>query len=59
MNRWWGKLLAKLPGAQRWKPDFEAGHLRMRRRAPDGHIEYREPTDAEATDAAWWQATSL
>lgn len=59
MKRWWGRILAKLPGAQQWRPVACGNKLKMRRRRPDGAVEYRDATDEEAADVAWWQASSL
>lgn len=56
MAKWWKRMLAKLPGAQDWRPDPFGERMRMRRRGPDGEIEYREPTTQEFEDALEWQA---
>lgn len=59
MRKWWWRLWAKLPGAQRWRPVVCGDQVKMRRRRPDGVVEYRDPTEREAADMAWWQASQL
>jgi len=55
MFRWWKRMLAKLPGAQRWDLTSLDKNL-LRRRRPDGEVEYREMTAEEAEHYDAYQA---